>query len=171
MTTALHTDRLLIRKPKLSDASACAAHLNNIEISKWLGVVPFPYTEQDAVEFITEYTGDFPQSAFIFDGGTLVGGIGISKELGYWLAPEAWGKGYATEAATALIDFYFAQNNVDHILSGYHSGNVRSKNVLVKLGFKPSGARTNVPRSTGKETLLFEVTLTRSDWEARNATN
>lgn len=167
MTDQIRTQRLMIRQPGLADAEACVRHLGNLAVARWLGMVPHPYTRADAVAFITEYSSGLPKSAFIFDADGLVGGIGIGDELGYWLAPHAWGKGYATEAATALIDHYFSTTRADAIRSGYFVGNVRSKNVLAKLGFTPTGRRKMTPRSTGLETEHFDVTLTRSNWEAR----
>ena len=45
---ALTTKRLQLRPPVASDATAITAILNDFEISKWLSVVPFPYTRADA---------------------------------------------------------------------------------------------------------------------------
>lgn len=167
MAQFIQTERLLVRKPVLSDAKACAVSLNDLSVSKWLGMVPHPYLVTDAEEFITEYATDFPKAGFIFSDGTLVGGIGIDSELGYWLAPPAWGLGFATEAATGMLDYYFKTTDVQAVLSSYHEGNARSQNVLNKLGFKPSKTRKNTPKSTGVEVTLFEVSLSRADWEAR----
>ena len=51
---ALTTKRLQLRSPVASDATAITAILNDFEISKWLSVVPFPYTRADALEFIAD---------------------------------------------------------------------------------------------------------------------
>lgn len=56
-------------------------------------------------------------------------------ELGFHLIKEAWGKGYALEAAKGVIQF--AKNNkLEGLMAGHHPGNSNSKKVLEKLGFK-----------------------------------
>ena len=67
--------------------------------------------------------------------GQIIGMIGLDDELGYWLAPEYHGKGYATEAARAVLENYFDNPYAAPLKSGYHLGNDRSANVLRKLGF------------------------------------
>jgi [ribosomal protein S5]-alanine N-acetyltransferase len=73
--------------------------------------------------------------------------IGIDKinqtggcgEIGYFLLPECWGKGYATETATALIDFCFTSLNLHRVQAHCNSNNVRSENVMQKAGMTMEG--------------------------------
>ena len=51
---ALTTKRLQLRPPVASDATAITAILSDFEISKWLSVVPFPYSRADGLEFIAD---------------------------------------------------------------------------------------------------------------------
>ncbi len=55
-------------------------------------------------------------------------------EVGWRLAPEAWGNGYATEGARALLDFAFATLGREEVVSMTAASNVRSRRVMVKLG-------------------------------------
>ena len=64
-------------------------------------------------------------------------------ELGYWIAEEYWGRGYATEASKALIDHAFDDLNVREIYASYRIDNNQSKRVLEKLGFKYHAEMTN----------------------------
>lgn len=57
-------------------------------------------------------------------------------ELGYWIAEEYWGNGYATEASKRLIEHAFDELNVTVIYATYRVENNQSKRVLEKLGFK-----------------------------------
>ena len=57
-------------------------------------------------------------------------------ELGYWIAEEYWGNGYAAEASKALISHAFNDLDISIIYATYKVGNVKSKRVLEKLGFK-----------------------------------
>ena len=59
-----------------------------------------------------------------------------SAELGYWIAEEYWGNGYATESSKALIEHAFNDLDVKTIYATYRTENIRSKRVLEKLGFK-----------------------------------
>lgn len=48
----IQTERLLLRPYTLSDVKDIVEGLNNLNVSKWLAAVPYPYTENDALEFI-----------------------------------------------------------------------------------------------------------------------
>ncbi len=56
-------------------------------------------------------------------------------ELGYRFKKKHWGKGFATESSTAILDYGFANLNIDKIFAITDPKNVRSKKVLTKLGF------------------------------------
>ena len=60
-------------------------------------------------------------------------------ELGYWVAPEAWKRGVATEAGQAVIDWLAARGQADEIISGHFADNPASGRVLHKLGFEETG--------------------------------
>ncbi|MCP4751496.1 MAG: GNAT family N-acetyltransferase [Proteobacteria bacterium] len=57
-------------------------------------------------------------------------------ELGYRYAKHAWGKGYATEAGSAMIRNGFVDSDLKKLLARHHPKNLASKRVLEKLGFK-----------------------------------
>ena len=59
-----------------------------------------------------------------------------SAELGYWIAEEYWGNGYATESSKALIEHAFNDLNIETIYATYRSENRQSQRVLEKLGFR-----------------------------------
>ncbi|WP_100489149.1 GNAT family N-acetyltransferase [Sporolactobacillus pectinivorans] len=56
-------------------------------------------------------------------------------EIGYHLKSRYWGKGYATEAAGAVIRYAFDTLEADNLFAGHHPDNTASRNVLQKLGF------------------------------------
>lgn len=60
-------------------------------------------------------------------------------ELGFHLRPQFWGKGYATEAATAVIEDAFSVLKADALFAGHNPNNVASSKVLLKLGFRYIG--------------------------------
>ena len=73
-----------------------------------------------------------------------------SAEVWYKLLPEAWGKGYATEATKAVIDFGFDELNLHRIEAGCAVANVSSYRVLEKAGMKREGhKRQALPLKSG----------------------
>lgn len=68
-----------------------------------------------------------------------VGGQGPDAELAYAFLPSAWGKGYATEAALAILDFGFNTRKLEEILAFVIPGNDASCRVLEKAGMKYAG--------------------------------
>ena len=58
-----------------------------------------------------------------------------SYEIGFHLRPQFWGKGYATEAAAAVIDYAFTVLKAEALFAGHHPNNTASSKVLRKLGF------------------------------------
>jgi RimJ/RimL family protein N-acetyltransferase len=63
----------------------------------------------------------------------------VEIEVGYRLAPNAWGRGYATEGARAVVRYGFADLGVDRIIGLTHPDNAASQRVLQKAGLKDSG--------------------------------
>jgi RimJ/RimL family protein N-acetyltransferase len=62
-------------------------------------------------------------------------------ELGYWLAADSWGKGFATEAAGTVVDFGFRELGLARIDAQVLDGNFASCRVLEKLGLLAEGRR------------------------------
>ncbi len=81
-------------------------------------------------------------------------------EVGYHLKPSAWGKGYATETAAALLEFAFEETALDRVLAVTGLSNHASQNVLRKAGLKDTGLR----RAYGERLPGFEITT--SEWLA-----
>ena len=106
MTRVIETDRLVLRPPENGDAPAIARLIGNFEVSKWLTVVPHPYTLADGEAFVREIAG--PWDRVITRTGEVIGVVGIKDSLGYWLGQPFWGQGFMSEAAGALVAEWFA---------------------------------------------------------------
>ena len=63
----------------------------------------------------------------------------VEIEVGYRLLPEAWGQGYATEGATALVRYGFDDLCLDRIIGITHKDNIASQRVLRNAGLEPAG--------------------------------
>ena len=142
------TERLLLRPGWAEDAPALAAAIADEMIVRNLATAPWPYRLRDAEAFLAQPRDPVLPSFLIFErtagAPNLVGSCGLGRrpsgavELGYWIARPFWGRGYATEAAGALIDIAralgFTQLEGSHFLD-----NPASARVLEKLGFEPIG--------------------------------
>jgi RimJ/RimL family protein N-acetyltransferase len=167
MTDVIKTERLILRPVRMDDAPAMVAAVDDIEVSQWLTHVPHPYSMHDAEEFIGSVLGDFPSHAAIEYNGKFAGMISAQSELGYWLDKPHWGRGLVLEAAEALVARHFEDPSNMQIASGYILGNNRSRKILEILGFANTRVEKTTPLSTGVETNLQKLTLSRARWEAQ----
>lgn len=163
----LRTPRLTLRPLNEDDADAIVRGVGNFDVSKWLAVVPYPYGREDALWFIRRVTGESRKVWAICDDEGLQGVCGMEEELGYWLARPAWGKGYAFEAARAVVEHWFDDQGNDNLESGYFGENERSGAVLRALGFVPSGQGMRRARSLNQDVASIDMLLTRARWQAR----
>ena len=156
----LKTARLTLRPVDPKDEGPVVACLNDIAVSGWLAVVPYPYSANSFQHFRSEYA--IPGYTYAVDDGQgFAGIIGVEKRtLGYWFAPNRHGRGYATEAARAAVSEHFADISSD-IASGYFEGNARSSSVLRKLGFVETGRGQKHCRALQINRPHVEMALTR----------
>ncbi len=162
----LRTERLVLRALRPQDAPAITVALNHYEISKWLAMVPYPYTLADAEWFINETIAGRAQARLAWRDDDLIGTFGVDDSLGYWLVPDTWGQGYATEAAAAVVADHFATTDDDVITSSHFVENTASRKVLKKLGFVDVGPNLHHSRSRDADVPGRDMELTRARWQA-----
>ncbi|HTV69969.1 MAG TPA: GNAT family N-acetyltransferase [Rhizobiaceae bacterium] len=144
----LITERLVMRPPREADIPAMVELANNRRIAEMLARLPHPYTETDARNFIALVAGQ-PLSGAAFaltdkHTGAFIGGAGLNAtprglELGYWIGEPYWSKGYATEAAHALVDLAFRATNIQVLHVSCRVINPASRRVIHKCGFQYAG--------------------------------
>jgi RimJ/RimL family protein N-acetyltransferase len=170
MDVTLRTERLTLRPQDEADIDANIAGLNDFEVSRYLTVVPYPYTLADAREWIGKQQPiTIGHAVFALDlpGHGMIGAVTLVDQLGYWLDRRHHGNGYVTEASEALLDWHFAARPDDIVHSGIHAGNAASWRVQQKLGFVDTGKREmKFARSQNREIEHIATTLTRADFEA-----
>jgi RimJ/RimL family protein N-acetyltransferase len=142
------TPRLLLRPGFPEDAPALAAAIADEAIVRNLAVVPWPYGLRDAEAFLASPRDPVLPSLLVFErtqvAPELVGACGLHRrasgavEMGYWIARAFWGRGFATEACSALIDIARTLG-LSRLEAGHFTDNPASGRVLEKLGFEPTG--------------------------------
>jgi ribosomal-protein-alanine N-acetyltransferase len=87
--------------------------------------------------------GSFDGVVSLVRRGAVESGLGLpAVEVGWWIAPSCWGRGYATEAVAAVRDHVFASGFAERLLAVYEPVNEASVRVMEKLGFRPHSAFT-----------------------------
>ncbi|WP_312489529.1 GNAT family N-acetyltransferase [Sphingomonas sp.] len=156
------TERLLLRPAWPEDAAPLAQAIGHEAIARMAARVPHPYSIDDAQRWLAHPCGATEPRFLItaLDGGgapVLIGGIAIiagdtGHELGYWLTPSAWGRGYATEAGRAVVATARHALPIARLNAWHFADNPASGRVLAKLGFRPTGQRM-ARASAGRDTL------------------
>ena len=140
----LETDRLILRVPCAEDFDAFAEMQAHPDAARFIGG---HVTRAEAWRRFLWQPGAWLVQGFGMFGvvekssGLWMGQIGPwrpegwpGNEIGYAFHPRAWGKGYATEAGAAAIDWAFANLGWDDIIHCIDPGNIASQNVAKRLG-------------------------------------
>ncbi len=168
----LETERLILRAPRLGDAKVLAALANDKRIAENTRRIPHPYKRADADDFITAVNAPGGEVAFLItlrEGGAVVGGCGVAlqdgaPDLGYWLGVKYWNKGYATEAARAVVDFAFTELGHDTLSAGARVTNPASRRILEKCGFQWTGVGLCRIRALNSSAPIDRFRLDRGLW-------
>lgn len=132
------------------DVPAITAACKDPEISKWIPVVPSPYTEDDAREYLaltkTWWSEGAAATFAITAGGEPLGSIGIHLNvgegraaIGYWLARKARGHGYTTRALRLVSRWALEQLGLERLQLIAEPENAASCVVAEKAGFRREG--------------------------------
>jgi RimJ/RimL family protein N-acetyltransferase len=170
----LETKRLALRAPRLEDAKIVAMLANDRRIAENTARVPHPYRETDAESFIAGANKTNSDALFLVTlrDGTVMGACGLMQtgdevpELGYWLGVPYWGKGYATEALHALVDYAFTDLGHDALQAGARVTNPMSRRVLEKCGFQWTGVGLYRIRAINSSAPIDRFRLDRRVWSA-----
>jgi [ribosomal protein S5]-alanine N-acetyltransferase len=174
----LPTERLLLREFTEDDWPAVLAYQRDpryLRYSEWT-----ERTEDDVRAFVQrfiDYQHESPRSklqlAITLDG-EVIGNVGLRRataearvaDTGYELAPDHWGRGYATEAARALLAHGFEDPGLHRVTAYCVAENTGSVRVLTKLGMQPEGRLREHEffKDRWWDHLLFGIL--RREWEA-----
>lgn len=148
----IKTEKLILNQPEENDLGRIVRILNHPVYSKNTINIPFPYSENNARFWLELAKSGFENKThYIFairlkENSQIIGGIdlGIDQrfnkaELGYWIDETYWNKGFASEAANAIIKFGFEDLKLKRIFATHFDFNPSSGKVLEKAGMKKEG--------------------------------
>jgi len=171
----LETERLTLRAPRCGDVKAIASLANDRRIAANTARIPHPYGVADAEQFIASVNKRDGETCFVIMlGDRLIGACGLDPhddgpELGYWLGAPYWGRGFATEAARALIDHAFGELEHATLQAGARVSNPASRRVLEKCAFQWTGVRLTRIRAINSAAPVDRFRLDRGLWASLKA--
>jgi len=177
----LETDRLVLREWREEDRAPFAAMNADPRVAEFLSR-PLDRAESDAfVDRIVNHWADDGHGLWAVErreDGRFIGFVGLAVpnfaaaftpcvEVGWRLAPEAWGHGYATEAAREALRFGFEELGLAEIVSFTVPSNARSRAVMERIGLTRDPAddflHPNLPEGHRlRQHVLYR--LSRSEW-------
>ena len=169
------SERLLLRPPWPEDWQAVRAGIADEGVVRNLASAPWPYADSDAQDWCGQaFAPDCPRFLVtIARSAEVIGCIGIGPlpiedgggdgimEMGYWIARAHWGRGYATEAAAAMLEIARMLGH-SRIEAGHFVDNPASGKVLRKVGFLPTGRvepRHSKGRGYSASCVLYRIDL------------
>ncbi len=178
----LTTARLKLRPYTPADAGDITRLANDAEVTRYMPNLPYPYAREDAVQWLAALPERFARQELVVfaitlkEGGTYLGSVGLTlalphdrAELGYWLGRAYWGRGYALEAARAVLDYAFEGLKL-HSVHAYHfRPNQASGHVLERLGMHRDGVSPECFKFRGAYMDDVLYSILQSEWAAKKA--
>jgi [ribosomal protein S5]-alanine N-acetyltransferase len=146
-----------------------AGRCQDPEIARFTVLIPSPYTANDALLFIQEARRKWEESeeaTFVIENRETEEFCGIvSVELrdggsvGYWVKPEARGKGIATDAVWGAVSWAREEHEIERFFLKTHPANVAPQRVAEKANFRKVGVVSQTPafRDRVTEAVLYEL--------------
>ena len=177
------TARLILREWRTSDRALFVRHLNTPAVMRWLGGVQDEATYTAAFDRLDGYQRDFGHTFWIVErkaDGELLGFCGLKRvnaqgapnpgdvEIGWRLREDAWGQGYAKEAAVASLDLAFERFAAPHVVALTVDGNRGSWGLMERLGMTRRADLDYYDPKYGPDlnpTIVYSIDAV--DWPAR----
>ncbi|MDO4466445.1 MAG: GNAT family N-acetyltransferase [Bacillota bacterium] len=173
------TERLILRPWKESDASSLFEYAKDERVGPMAGWPPHMSVE-NSLEIIKYVLAvDETYAICLKEDDIAIGSICLKSplqshtkisdkelEIGYWIGVPFWGNGYVPEAVERLIHHAFEDLECPTIWCGYYEGNVKSKRVMEKCGFRYHHTEENKPCVLMNDIRTEHYTrLTKEEWK------
>lgn len=149
--TIAETERLLLRNWDAEDLDEFMHHTNTEPVMRWLGGVWSREKHEAGFGRIKSYERDYGHTFWLIErksDGALLGFCGLKRvnsdgapnpgdfEVGWRLREDAWGRGYAKEAAIASLDLAFNRFGAPHVVALTIAANEPSQGLMKRLGMR-----------------------------------
>lgn len=159
----LTTERLTLKMMQENDATGLFAIWSDPDVTRFMNIPTFSGEEQakEMITILAELAKENKALRYTIrtkDSGQIIGSCGYNvldfenqkTELGYELAKEHWGKGYATEVIRELSRYAFAELGLHRIEAKVEPENKNSLKVLQKLDFTYEGTLRDAEKAKGR---------------------
>ena len=174
------TDRLVLRDWREDDWPRFWEGTNTPAVMKWLGGVCDDAKRQGAQDRLLGYQRDHGHTFWVVErkeDGAVLGFCGLKRcnqqggpvgemEVGWRLREDAWGKGYAKEAAIASLDLAFDRFGAEHVIALTVQPNTASWGLMKRLGMEHRPDLDFANSDFGDDTIIV-YSISRKDWEGR----
>lgn len=176
----IETARLILRPWQESDADSLFKYAGDPAIGPIAGWPPHT-SAQHSLEIIrTVFSAPETYAVVLKETGEPVGSCGImfgdglhsatmkpgEAEIGYWIGKPYWGQGLIPEAVNALLQRCFNELALDVVWCGYYDGNIKSKRVCEKCGFKYHHTNHDILSPLGDRRTEHFYIMTKEDYHA-----
>ena len=179
----IETERLRLRNWQAGDDALLHAHCNTPTVMRWLGGVKTPGFMREVAERLAAWQEQRGHTFWVVErkeDGAFLGFCGIKVaddptspvegeyEAGWRLREDAWGRGYAKEAASASLDFAFSKLGAERVVALTVAGNSPSWGLMERLGMvrRPDLDYVGAPWAEGT---VIVYAIGRQEWQARTA--
>ncbi len=181
LSVPLRTPRLHLREFVESDFDAVLAYSSDPRVTRYLFFGPRDAdSTAEYLQELLESQREQPRVRFELGveesaSGRLIGACDLSliernvADLGYMLEMNAWGKGYATEIATSLLEAAFLQLRADRVISTVDVNNGASIRVLEKIGMRWEAVYRKHRRAKNRWWDCHLFVMPREVWELTRA--
>jgi RimJ/RimL family protein N-acetyltransferase len=174
----IHTERLLLRPLTLADADDVHAYQSEPEVCRY---IPYqPRTHAEVIAFIERNRAVLEDEGQVLTVGVELPGTGIigdfvlfwrsrehqTGEIGWVLSPSYSGRGYATEAARALLGLAFSDLKLHRVIARVDTRNDASARMCRRLGMRQEGHLVDNEWFKGEWTSEFDFAILDREWEA-----
>lgn len=141
------TERLLLRRPRPDDLDAMFAIMSDPRAMRYWSTLPHDNREVTRAWLaqMIERTAAGGEDFLVEHNGRVIGNVGAGRlpDFGFIFHPDVWGRGFATEASIAFIDYAFRVTRIDRLAADVGPHNTASLHVLARLGFVETGRAEN----------------------------
>ncbi|WP_404454887.1 GNAT family N-acetyltransferase [Oceanobacillus kapialis] len=172
----LTTERLTLKKMHDSDTDGLFALWSDPAVTEFMNIPAFKDVAQarEMIRLLTSLAEEMKAQRYTIHlkgSGKIIGSCGYNvldftnqkTELGYELAKEHWGKGYATEAIRTLVNYAFTELDMHRIEAKVEPQNRNSIRLLQKLGFIFEGTLRDAEKAKGEFVDLAMYARLRTD--------